>query len=177
MIFFICIIIGFLIGAICYAVEWGYLDIEGFLIGITGAFVGLLVGFIVLLIGFLCFDGIAQEDRVIKEVGNPIELIALKDNFNTHGSGFIFSSYVDEDLYYIYIYEDEQRGMSTNKIKADSAYIKYLEDDTTKPYIQEWMEESNNAFLNWLFCWGEYGYTIYLPQGSVIENVYEINLE
>lgn len=165
----ICAIIGFI---------WGYCDCGDIFDGAIGSlmslFIGFLIGFAVLLIGTGFYDSVPAENRETV-IGEDHELIALRDNFNTEGHGFLFSSHIDEDLYYIYLYEGP-RGITNGKVKADNTYIKYLENEDETPYIVKCMEQHKNHFLNHLWAWGEVYYTIYLPQGSVIENVYEVDL-
>lgn len=170
----------FYIGIICAIIGFicGYCDcgdiIDGILGLIASLFIGFFLGLIVWCFGASCYETVPAENResVIVE---DYELIALRDNFNTEGRGFIFSSYIDEDLYYVYLY-DGPRGITSGKVKAENTYIKYLESANETPYILEQREQHKNHFLNHLWVWGETYYTIHLPQGSVIENVYEVDL-
>ena len=166
-------IIGAIVGFIC-----GYCDcgdvFDGILGSIASLFIGLLLGLMVWTVGASCYETVPAENRESIVVEDH-ELIALRDNFNTEGRGFVFSSYIDEDLYYVYLY-DGPRGITNGKVKAENAYIKYLENEDETPYILEWREQHKNNFLNHLWCWGEIYYTIHLPQGSVIENAYEVDL-
>lgn len=165
----ICAIIGFIIG---------YCDcgdvIDGILSSLMSLFIGLLLGLMVWLVGMGSFGSVPAENRETIIVEDH-ELIALRDNFNAEGRGFIFSSYIDEDLYYVYLYEGP-RGITSGKVNAENTYIKYLENEDETPYILKHQEQHKNHFLNHLWVWGEIYYTIYLPQGSVIENVYEVDL-
>ena len=72
--------------------------------------------------------------------------------------------------------EDEIRGITTNTVDADKTYIKYIDNSET-PHIQKWSEVSKSKVFNWLFCPCTVRYTIYLPEGAVIENTYEVDLE
>lgn len=175
MIFFICIIIGIIVGVAVIWSDWGFSIGETFLGAICGGFIGTLVGLIILLIGMGWFETVPNSEKNIVH-DEQIEVLALKDNFNIEGSGFLLSMYVEEDLKYVYVYNDSERGMAADKIDADYAYIKYIEDNE-QPYIQKWHEESKNRFIEWLFKPGYTYYTIYLPQGSVIEGTYEVDLE
>lgn len=140
------------------------------LMGIIGAFIGWIIVFISCDI----FEHRPIEDCRI-DMEDRVELVALKDNSQITESAFLFSSVVDENLRYIYICETDM-GMTTKSVNSNKAYIKYIETDET-PYIQTWYVRPHSNFINWLFCPGYYRYTIYLPEGSVIENVYEIDLE
>ena len=138
------------------------------------AFCGFLVGIMICLIASGIFSFQPIEDCRI-EKREQIELVALKDNFQMEGSVFLFSSVVDQELKYTYIYETDY-GRTTNSIDADQCYVKYI-DKNINPYIQKWEVMPKSNFINWLFKPGYYKYTIYLPEGSVIENMYEIDFE
>jgi hypothetical protein len=152
-----------------YGFEWGFFFMS-FLVGI----VGFLSGMVIALIAMAIFSSTPIEDCKIVET-DKIELIALKDNFQIEGSVFLFSSIVDEKLKYTYIYETDM-GLTTQSISADDTYIKYIDENET-PYLQAWEVRPRSNFIYYMFCPGYYKYTIYLPYGSVIENVYEIDLE
>lgn len=173
MIMFYIAIICAIVGFIC-----GYCDcgdvIDGVLSSLMCSFIGLFLGLIVLLVGTSFYNSVPAENRETVIVEDH-ELIALRDNFNTEGRGFIFSSYIDEDLYYVYLYEGFH-GITSGKVKATNTYIKYLENEDETPYILKCTEQHKNHFLNHLWLWGATYYTIHLPQGSVIENVYEVDL-
>ena len=149
--------------------DWGNFAFS-FLVGVGGFLGGM----------FICFmaSGIFMEtpieDCVIKDKSN-IELIALKDGVQMEGSAFLFSTVIDQELRYTYIYETEM-GRTVGSVDADECYIKYLSKDET-PYIKQWAVCPKSEIINWLFLCEYYRYTIYLPEGSVIENVYEIDLK
>lgn len=172
----ICFILGIVAMAVFLIVtikdwgfEWGNFFMS-FLVGLGGFLGGLLI----VLFSSAVFSTIPLEDCKIVET-DKVELIALKDNFQVEGSTFLFSSVVNESLKYTYIYETDM-GLTTDSVNADSAYIKYIAENET-PYIQTWEVRPHSDVINWLFFPGYRKYTIYLPHGSVIENVYEVDLE
>ena len=148
---------------------------SAFFLGFFGGFIGFLVGMLVVLFGCCVFENMPAESKAI-EYNEDVKLIALKDNFGTSGKGYLFSAYVKDELKYVYLYEDEIRGITTNTVDADKTYIKYI-DNSEIPHIQKWSEVSKSAVFNWLFCPCTVRYTIYLPEGTVIENTYEVDLE
>lgn len=152
-----------------YGWEWSSFFFS-FIIALVGFLTGIMICFIAS--GIFSFQPI--EDCRIEE-REQIELVALKDGFQAEGSAFLFSSIVDQELKYTYIYETDY-GRTTNSIDADQCYVKYIDKDIN-PYIQKWEVMPKSNFINWLFKPGYYKYTIYLPEGSVIENMYEIDLE
>ena len=168
---------------ICIAVAvgcflWGLFEDgigSAFFLGFFGGFIGLLIGLLIVLFGCCIFENMPAESKAI-EYNEDVKLIAIKDNFGINGRGYLFSSYVKDELKYVYLYEDEIRGITTNSVDADKAYIKYIDNSET-PHIQKWSEVSKSRVFNWLFCPGTVRYTIYLPEGSVIENTYEVDLE
>lgn len=146
-----------------------------FFLGFFGGFIGFLVGMLVVLFGCCVFESMPAESKAI-EYNEDVKLIALKDNFGVSGRGYLFSAYVKDELKYVYLYEDEIRGITTNTVDADKTYIKYIDSSET-PHIQKWSEVSKSKVFNWLFCPCTVRYTIYLPEGTVIENTYEVDLE
>jgi hypothetical protein len=152
-----------------FGFEWGTFFMS-FLVGLGG----LLAGLLIVLFASAIFSSTPIEDCKIVET-DKVELVALKDNFQIKGSAFLFSSVVDESLKYTYIYETDM-GLTTQSVRADNAYIKYIDENET-PYIQTWEVRPHSNFIYHMFCPGYYRYTIYLPHGSVIENVYEVDLE
>ena len=153
--------------------EWGW-EWSSFFFSFIIALVGFLTGVMICFIASGIFSFQPIEDCRI-EKREQIELVALKDDFQIEGSVFLFSSVVDQELKYTYIYETDY-GRTTNSIDADQCYVKYIGKDIN-PYIQKWEVMPKSNFINWLFKPGYYKYTIYLPEGSVIENIYEIDLE
>ena len=147
----IALMVGFLI---CYIVNYGF-DFEA------------------LAFSFLVMTSDDANKVYIEK--DKTQLIALKDNFQVEGTAFLFSSSVNDQLKYTYIYETPH-GMTTKSINAGKCYIKYINKDEC-PYIQEWELRCKSDILYWLFVISETKYTIYLPEGSVIQNVYEVNLE
>lgn len=173
MIIIICGVVVFLGVLIKWIKSYGF-ELSTIPISLMMGFAGALGGLIILLISCGIFGSQPIED-CRTDMEDRIELVALKDNFQIEGSAFLFSSVVDENLHYTYIYETDM-GMTTNSIKSDEAYIKYIEANET-PYIQTWYVRPHSDFIHWFFCPGYYRYTIYLPEGSVIENVYEVDLQ
>lgn len=149
--------------------EWG-----NFAYSFLAGLIGFLGGMIICLLVSGIFMGMPIEDCVIKDKSN-IELIALKDGVQMEGSAFLFSTVIDQELKYTYIYETEM-GRTIGSVDADECYIKYLPTNET-PHIKQWAVCSKSEIINWLFLCEYYRYTIYLPEGSVIENVYEVDFE
>ena len=175
MIIAIITFIGVLIGVIYGIYEgwdfWGKVGSSlffSFLIGMIGLSLGVGVG----LIGGLCCDTTTGPITVQETT----QLIAMKDNIGIEGYHFLTSGYVEDELKYYYIYEDGQRGMTTGNVKADRAYIKYIAEGKT-PYMEKWEQTTANKVADWLFMPDETYYTFYLPEGSVIENYYSVDLE
>lgn len=173
MIIIICGVVIFLGTLIKWIKDYGF-ELSTIPFSLLMGAVGALGGLVIVLVGCGIFECQPIEDCRI-DMEDRTELVALKDNFQIEGSAFLFSSIVDEDLQYTYIYETDM-GMTTKSVESNKAYIKYIEADKT-PYIQTWYVRPHSDFIHWLFCPGYYRYTIYLPEGSVIENVYEVDLE
>lgn len=173
MIIIICAIIVFA-GTLFYMIKDYGFEFSTIPLSLLMGVLGGLGGLIIALVGCAIFECQPMEECRI-DMEDRTELVALKDSFQIEGSAFLFSSVVDEELRYTYIYETDM-GMTTGSIDSDKAYIKYIEANET-PYIQTWYMRPHSDFIHWMFCPGYYRYTIYLPEGSVIENVYEVDLE
>lgn len=164
----------FMIGFLIYEHHECDLSLSSFGFSLLMAAVGGIIGLLACIITMGIFM-VMPEDTKVVEYGTKTELVALKDNFQTEGSAFLFSSVVNEELKYTYIYNTEM-GLTTNSISANDAYVKYIGEDEI-PYIQAWTKCPKSAIIKWLFYPGAIYYTIYLPENSVIENVYEVDLE
>lgn len=165
--------LAFMIGFLFYDhTVYRSIDFGDVLISILMGILGCLFGLIPLLIGNQVF--ITDDMGLVNH--EQVELIALKDNYQIESTTFLFTSIADSELKYTYLYEVPEKGVTAKSVSADKAYIKYIDESQT-PYVQKWETRSKSMLINWLFCPGEYGYTFYLPQGSVVENVYEVDLE
>lgn len=174
----------YVIGIICIVVFIACLyqgwDIDGIGGAILGGITGIVFDFVIfLVVGLICFGIMSCYDEAKCDViyDTKTELIALKDDGMISGHSFLGSGYIDEELKYVYIYEDPVKGMKAEKVDADYAYIKYIEENET-PYIQSWHMEPKNGFVDFMI--GDFAntyYTIYLPEGSVITDTYNIDLE
>ena len=175
MIVAICFVVGMVSFLIYEYSNFGEVEISGFLfsilIGCLGAFIGLIIAFSV----NANFTDKPLEDCQITYSDEKTELIALKDNFQTEGNTFLFSATINNELKYTYIYETAM-GMTAKSLKASDCYIQYIGDNET-PYIQKWVVSHSSEFMNKMFILSYDRYTIYLPEGSVIEEVYNIDIE
>ena len=174
----------YVIGVICLAVfAWSiyfFYDSDGILGAILGGLAGILFDFLIFFFaGLICYVIMSCYDDAKCDVvyDTKTELVALKDDGMIFGHSFLGSGYIDEELKYVYIYEDPVKGMKADRVDADYAYIKYI-DENENPYIQSWHMEPKNGFVNFMI--GDFAntyYTIYLPEGSIITDTYNIDLE
>ena len=175
-----------MIVAICFVVVmvafliYTYFDLGGITVSdfLFCAFCGMIGAAIALIIVYpmnIKFTDRSLEDCQITYTDEKIELIALKDNFQAKGTTFLFSSIINDELKYTYIYETDM-GMTVKSLDADTCYIKYIGDNET-PYIQKWIVSHPSEFMVKMFFLSYDRYTIYLPEGSVIEEVYNIDIE
>ena len=167
MIAVICVLVSLIIGLTIWIREGHYFDDFGYVI--CGMIAGLVLGFVVLLCAQLCFFN-TDFDSDLVETTN---LVSLADNYGFEGSAFIFSSCVNSELQYTYLYESE-RGLTTKTIGADNTYLRYTND---APIIEKYKERHPNWLINWLFIPGGTYYIIYVPEGSVITNQYSVDLQ
>lgn len=169
----------FMIGAIPVLLylnhkEWG-LDFGSIIFSIfIGPIIGFFIGAMVMATGNFTLSTLPADARVIEVCGDE-NIIALKDNFQVNGTAFVFTSVIDENLKYSFLYETDM-GIKSYSVNANRSYIKYINANET-PHVQHWKEVSANKLFNWLFMPGTSYWTFYLPEGSVIENTYEVDLE
>lgn len=167
MIIVVCAVIAVIFGLWYWVSEGHYFEdlIWVLLCGVAG----LLIGFVILLCAQpLFFD--AQYDEQLVET---VDLIALEDNFGVQGSAYLCSTQIDSELKYTYLYKST-RGLTTGTIDADDAYLRY---DAQFPHIEIYEEHHSNAILDWLFCSGGTFYVIYVPEGSIVTNSYNVDLK
>lgn len=136
-----------------------------------GSFIGS--AFICLIVSSVFMSQPIENCRIVEK--NDIELVALKDGSQIEGTAFLFSTAINQELQYTYIYDTEM-GKTTGAVDANECYIKYISANET-PHIKKWAVCPKSKIINWLFACEYYRYTIYLPEGSIIESIYEIDLE
>ena len=154
--------------------EWGDFG-EACFVGAASSlitFVGLLM-VCDLVIGVIIST---PENRVILTETRK-ELVALKDNFAVEGrTGFLGSGYIDEELQYTYMYKDE-RGIAVDSIPAENSFVNFIGEDE-EPYVRAVSYGFKN---NWLYVIGfpmyDTEYYIYIPEGTIITNYYNIDLQ
>ena len=118
----------------------GWFDlVERFLVSFLILICTAGITLIVLLISSGLTSAVAEVDY---NMVSDTKIIALKDNQNVSGNFYIMGGYIDEDLYYYYATET-QFGYKTEKVKAESAYIKYTSEET---HIEKYEPEFKNDF-------------------------------
>ena len=123
---YIIAIICFVVFIACIYQGW---DFEGIGGAFLGAIFGVVIDFLIfLLIGLICMGVMSCYDEAKCDVvyDTKTELVALKDDAMISGHSYLGSGYIDEDLKYVYIYEDPVKGMKAERVDADYAYIKYI---------------------------------------------------
>lgn len=167
MIIIVCIVISIVLGLWYWFSEGHYAEdlIYILLYGSTG----LLVGFLIMLCAQPLFFNTQYDEQLVE----TIELTALEDNFGVQGSAYLFSTQIDSELKYTYLYKST-RGLTTGTIDADDAYLR---DDAKSPRIEIYKEHHPNVILDWLFWPGDTFYVIYVPEGSIVTNSYNIDLK
>lgn len=136
-------------------------------------FCGFLLSSMIAFVGgcFISCGNVPLETECIESV----DIVSLKDNFNTEGVFCIGSGSIEEDLVYYYAYESD-KGITIGEIPANETYINYSND---KPRLETYNTHFESEFLKHNFVYlgedAEY-YKLYIPEGSVIEE-YKIDLE
>lgn len=167
MIIVICAVIAVIFG-LWYWFSEGHC-FEDLIFVLLGGVVGFLVGLLIMLCAQPLFFNAQYDEQLVETV----ELITLEDNFGVQGSAYLFSTQIDSELKYTYLY-NSARGLTTGTIDANDAYLRY---DAKSPHIEIYEEHHCNAILDWLFCPGGTFYVIYVPEGSIVTNSYNIDLK
>ena len=167
MIIVICVVIAVVIGLYFWFSKGYYF--EDFIYVPFSGVLGLLVGFLIMLLAPPCFFNTQFDEQLVE----TIELVTLEDNFGVQGSAYLFSTQIDNELKYTYLYEST-RGLTTGTIDADDAYLR---DNTENPRIEVYEEHHPNVILDWLFWPGSTFYVIYVPEGSIVTNSYNVDLK
>lgn len=155
-----------------------------FFLGLLGSVLGFLIAVLIsiLLCGLvipIAADAAGATHSVEKVEVTP--LYALKDNSNISGTFFLGSGSIDETDYYYYIIREEGKGYCVQKKAINNyTYLDYLNSEGCeydKPCVVYYYDEWDSKILRF-FAWSpENWHTFYVPEGSIIENYYEVDLE
>lgn len=123
-----------------------------------GALGVLLSAGIVVLLSF-----IPETEPKFKET---IEITALKDNSELHGSFYLGSGSIDEETYY-YFMTETNKGKKMDKVSTKDAYLN--EGETENTYIEVYDLVFTNSIAKFLFgeSSGYDEYIFYIPENSV----------
>lgn len=138
------------------------------------SFVNLIVTILATVLVVVFASGIISPCvKVDYNLISDTKIIALKDNQNVNGNFYIMGGYVDENLYYYYATETEF-GYKTEKVRADSSYIKYTDGET---HIEKYEPKFVNDYV-YLFGFPMQlsRHIIYCPEGTVT-NEFRVDLE
>lgn len=149
------------------------IDFDCIIVSVGVALVGFLIGLLVMFFGNAA---VTNADTRIIEYGDTYELVALEDSLGLSTHSFVFSVSADSKPKYIFLYNNEEIGMTMKSIDAEYGHIKYIEENET-PTIQCWNYRSPSNILNWLFTPSLTHYTIRVPKGTIHESTYNIDFK
>lgn len=161
------------------------LIIDGdFFLGVLGSLIGFLsAALISMIICGLVIPIVADAAGATHSIEkvDVAPLYALKDNSNLSGTFFLGTGSVDETDYYYYIIKEEGKGYCVNKLStSNSVYLDYLNLENCEydePCLVYYYDEWDSKALRF-FAWSPPNWhTFYVPEGSIIENYYEVDLE
>lgn len=171
------------IGAIGGFIFWCIVDGDFFL-GFLGSVIGLLfatlISIVVCGLAIPMVADVAGATHSVEKV-EVTPLYALKDNSNISGTFFLGSGSIDETDYYYYIIREEGKGYCVQKKAINNyTYLDYLNSEGCEydePCVVYYYDEWDSKILRF-FAWSpENWHTFYVPEGSIIENYYEVDLE
>ena len=127
-------------------------------------------------LGFFCTIDLVFLSLCIIECADPevysTEEIATYD-ISAINDNYISQYYEKDGPYYSFLYSTNN-GLKMETIDADNATIVYTEED---PYIVANNIRFVNPILNFFYKPNDIEYIIYIPEGSVIQDTYRIDLE
>ena len=174
MIFYICAIIGILIGFIVNISEWGFSG-ESFFTGFVGGFAGLVAA-LILWLGIGCI--VPSCDPIVIN-STPTEIHALVDNARysdtVSGSVFLIQHRNEENLKYSYMYYAEDKGYGFDEVDASKCYINYTDE---APHVVRNHMNYRGAIWRWLFPdIYEDEYIFFIPENAEVINDFAIDFE
>lgn len=156
--------------------------VEGILFGLALGLAAFLITGIISLgicIGYQNGDNILATDYHPGEVVE-YDLVTLKDNFGVSGSYYLFSSYIDSDLYYVYMTKEEGTGrIRTEKLKVDSDTTFLIPTSNSAAILKKTTYYCHNSWMKfWTtgLCNTRTIYDFYIPEDGVFQG-YEVDLE
>ena len=142
----------------------------------AGILFGIILACCIFLFSTLIIGAISEclpESMVNVEKTSEYPIIALKYGKGITGSFYLFSTHMEDGLYYHYAYQTE-RGYKVEKVKADQCYIVYTEEN---PRIEKYTGESFKTWVTWIYAFPRYQhYILYVPEGTITTE-FSIDLE
>ena len=163
IIVFVLIVGGINVYLICIK-DW---DVEGLVLSLLAGLASLLVIGISTIFMFVCAETKCKIEPI--ERTKTTEIYALEDNVIS----YVHRYCTNDNITYSYIYQDEL-GMKSETIKDTHTYIQFGDKDTH--YLEEWRGRFTNKFYSWYFG-NRTIYIFVIPEGSVIQESYNIDLE
>lgn len=112
-------------------------------------------------------DGSYELEKV-----EDFEIISLQDNVSTSGNMVLGSGYIGSEMNY-YFMAEKDGGFNQHNIKSSESTIYYLKDENEKSHIEKYKVVYESK-ISRIIKDDEYQYKIYIPEGSIIE---EINVD
>ena len=151
---------------------------ESFGVSLLGTFLFSLVGLLgAILISLVvtAFGSCCANYEIVKT--HQEEIVCLQDNMGINGYRYAYRGYIDEKLQYLYLTEEEGKGITSKQIPADRTYINYTDE---KPRVITHEMQFSNPVLHFFSSGFEFynEYSLYLPEGSIaVEGQYNIDLQ
>lgn len=156
--------IAFMVWAIKKDIDYLFVIILGDLI--TSFFLCLILFFICYIFTF-CIN---PETKTVRT--ESTEIYALKD---TVGETYCARTCIDDELVYIYTYPTAQ-GITVGQVDADRTYIQPLPTGEM-PTIVKNIIAYKNPLATFFLLPPDNTYTLYVPDGTVANDIYSIDLE
>jgi hypothetical protein len=110
-------------------------------------------------------------EKVIEEEPYAVEhIVALNDTDSIEGKFYMRRGYINESLYYQYMVQLSNGGFKANRVSSDITTLFYADSN----YRVEWYRYTQGIlyFKSHGTC-----IEIYIPRGSISEDVYSVDLK
>lgn len=163
IVFIICVVVGLII------VKTQSIDFMDFIMGaVASFFVSFAITFLLTLVAAGILTCANPKTYLEETPVKTYDIISLNDNLTSYVGRY----YNGSNLQYITLYKTD-KGITNKTVDADICYINYSES----PCMEEYKKKYSNSILDFFFGDAGKEYFIYIPEGSIIQDSYVIDLE
>lgn len=135
---------------------------------IFGAFISIILSIFLIVV---YVKALRTTEKVIEEEPYAVEhIVALNDTDSIEGKFYMRRGYINESLCYQYMVRLSNGGFKANRVNSDITTLFYADDN----YRVEWYR-----YTQGILYFKKHGICIeiYIPRGSISEDVYSVDLK